>query len=65
MTSDYIYRVMVALGMTQAQFAVAVGCRREAVNSWVRGRTKPSPVFQANIRKLIVEVAAGAIDGAA
>ena len=48
----YIKDLRTRLGLTQRQFAEAIGATITTVSRWECGKMKPLPVYQTAIRKL-------------
>jgi DNA-binding transcriptional regulator YiaG len=53
MTGEDILRARVALDMSQAALAAAIGTDRKTVNRWERNRCKPSPLAIRRLREYL------------
>jgi len=51
-----IRNLLVAVGLTQEQFAAQVGVTFSTVNRWENGRGAPSPLAMRRIQELCQEV---------
>ncbi|MDX2272733.1 MAG: helix-turn-helix transcriptional regulator [Cyanobacteriota bacterium] len=47
-----IKQLRLSLGMTQEQFAAALGCTTSTVVRWESGKSSPSPLAQQSMTKL-------------
>ena len=54
--SDLVREVRQRLGLTQEQFASRLGVTFPTVNRWERGRTKPSPMAQKLLIKVVEQM---------
>ena len=52
MDKEKIKQLRLSLGMTQEQFAVALGCTTSTVVRWESGKSSPSPLAQQSMIKL-------------
>jgi DNA-binding transcriptional regulator YiaG len=52
MDKAMIKKLRLSLGMTQEQFAVALGCTSSTVARWESGKSSPSPLAQQSMLKL-------------
>lgn len=53
LTPESIRNLRKRLGMTQPQFADAIGCTAQAVSYWERGTRQPRGLYAAAIRRLM------------
>jgi putative transcriptional regulator len=51
-----IHKLRLALGLTQEQFAVALGVTYSTINRWENGRSKPSPLAMEKIEQMVKEI---------
>ena len=45
------------LGLTQTQFALALGCKKGTIENYEQAKRKPSEVFEARLGKLAKKAA--------
>jgi putative transcriptional regulator len=50
------------LGLTQVQFAEALGVSFQSVNRWERGKTKPLPIVLKQIEAMVKEMGESGMD---
>ena len=48
-----IHELRLSTGLTQEQFAAALGVTYPTVNRWERGRVKPSPMAMQRIEQML------------
>lgn len=48
-----IHELRLSTGLTQEQFAAALGVTYPTVNRWERGRAKPSPMAMQRIEQML------------
>ena len=60
--SDLVREVRQRLGLTQEQFASRLGVTFPTVNRWERGRTKPSPMAQKLLIKVVEQIGENGTD---
>ncbi|UKP01419.1 helix-turn-helix domain-containing protein [Nostoc sp. UHCC 0870] len=53
---NLIREMRVLTGLTQEQFAAALGVTFPTVNRWENGRNKPSPIAMKQIEKMLLEM---------
>ncbi|MCC5618526.1 helix-turn-helix domain-containing protein [Nostoc sp. CHAB 5836] len=53
---EFIHDLRRALGLTQEQFAVALGVTYGTINRWEKGRSKPSPLAMKKIEEILQEI---------
>jgi len=54
--SDLVREVRQRLGLTQEQFASQLGVTFPTVNRWEKGRSKPSPMAQKLLIKVVEQM---------
>ena len=54
--SKFIRELRLITGLTQEQFAAALGVTFPTVNRWENGRNQPSPIAMKQIEKLLLEM---------
>lgn len=54
--SKLIRELRLITGLTQEQFAAALGVTFPTVNRWENGRNQPSPIAMKQIEKLLLEI---------
>ncbi|MBW4600793.1 MAG: helix-turn-helix domain-containing protein [Calothrix sp. FI2-JRJ7] len=52
----FLRELRIKVGLTQEQFAAALGVTYTTVNRWENGRSKPSPMAQRLIQKMQQEI---------
>ena len=45
------------LGLTQTQFALALGCKKSTIENYEQAKRKPAEVFEARLEKLAKKAA--------
>src|SRR5919202_1990953 len=55
-TAVLVKKTRKRLGLTQVQFAQALGVSFQSVNRWERGRTKPLPIILKQIEVMVREM---------
>lgn len=53
---EFIRDLRLALGLTQEQFAVALGVTYGTINRWENGRSKPSPLAMDKIQSMLIKM---------
>jgi DNA-binding transcriptional regulator YiaG len=55
-TAMLVKEIRKRLGLTQVQFAQALGVSFQSVNRWERGKTKPLPIVLKQIEVMVKEM---------